>query len=57
MKGSSSPPLLISSVGKKENPWNVGEEWDKAAGRVARTIVIFLFLPTALMATFENGVR
>ena len=56
MRGSFPPPL-ISSVGKKENPWNVGEEWDKAAGRVARTIVFFLFLPTALMATFENGVR
>lgn len=40
-----SPLLhLMSSFGKKENPQNVGEGWEKAAGRVARTTVFFLFL-------------
>lgn len=50
-------PHLVSSVGKKENPQSVGEGWNKTAGRVAKMTVFFLFLPTALMATFENGVR
>lgn len=47
--------FLISSVGKKENPQNMEEEWGKDAGRVPKTTVFFHFYLEALMATFESG--